>query len=127
MNKLAYMVVLSSLISVGSAMAGGACCGMKAVAATEGEQEKMGNVPSQATCKALCEKLNLTEEQKTKVDEIIAACPSEGCKPEDMEKCVKALGSVLTAEQMEQFKGECRKSCGAACPAMKAEPESAKP
>ncbi|MFH0879442.1 MAG: hypothetical protein V2A34_06985 [Lentisphaerota bacterium] len=119
-KPLLFISALGFAISA-NALAGAGCCSMGMNAATSQEKSSDGIGPSVVSCKAMCEKLNLTEEQKAKVTEITASCPAEGCTPEVMEKCMKALGEVLTPEQMTQFRDECQKSCAAKCPAMKEE------
>ncbi len=112
MRNTLFLVVAAWMAAQTAVMAGGACCASMKVPVAVPEQKAM----SPEKCKAICDQLELTEEQKVKVNEILSACPAEGCKPEDMEKCMKALGEVLTPEQMEQFKGACGTVCGAKAP-----------
>ena len=54
-------------------------------------------------------KLNLTAEQKTKMDALVEKCNKAGCTKESMEAFMKSAETVLSKEQMASFKAECEK------------------
>jgi hypothetical protein len=54
-------------------------------------------------------KLNLSAEQKTKMDALVQKCNKDGCTKESMEKFMKSAEGVLSKEQMASFKAECAK------------------
>ena len=63
-------------------------------------------------------KLNLTDEQKVKVQALCDQCVKAGCTKEAWDQMSKALESVLTPEQMTQFNTSCEEMkakgmCGA--------------
>ena len=60
-------------------------------------------------CAHIYAKLNLTPEQKTKLDSFQAACEKEGCTEDGMEKFFASAKGVLSAEQYAQLKMECSK------------------
>jgi hypothetical protein len=54
-------------------------------------------------------KLNLTAEQKTKMDGLVEKCNKAGCTKDSMEAFMKSAETVLSKEQMAAFKAECDK------------------
>jgi hypothetical protein len=54
-------------------------------------------------------KLNLSADQKTKMDALVEKCNKEGCTKESMEAFMKSAGTILSKEQMATFKTECEK------------------
>jgi Spy/CpxP family protein refolding chaperone len=54
-------------------------------------------------------KLDLTAEQKTKMNALVEKCNKAGCTKESMEAFMKSAGTVLSKEQMAAFKAECEK------------------
>ena len=58
-------------------------------------------------CSQIYAKLNLTPEQKTKLDSFQGACEKSGCTEESMEKFFTSAKGVLSAEQYAQLKMEC--------------------
>ncbi len=55
-------------------------------------------------------KLNLTAEQKTKIDALVAKCDKAGCTKESMAEFMKSAEGVLNKEQYAAFKAECEKN-----------------
>ena len=51
-------------------------------------------------------KLNLSAEQKTKMDALVQKCNKDGCTKESMEKFMKSAEGVLSKEQMATLKTE---------------------
>ncbi len=54
-------------------------------------------------------KLNLSPDQKTKLDALQAECQKEGCTKESMEKFMKSAEGVLSKEQFATLKAQCDK------------------
>ena len=54
-------------------------------------------------------KMNLTAEQKTKMDALVEKCNKDGCTKESMDAFMKSAESILTKEQLATFKAECSK------------------
>jgi hypothetical protein len=52
-------------------------------------------------------KLDLSAEQKTKMDALVERCNKDGCTKESMEAFMKSAESVLSKEQMATLKAEC--------------------
>jgi Spy/CpxP family protein refolding chaperone len=61
-------------------------------------------------CAATYAKLNLTPEQKTKMDALVEKCKGAGCTKESTEAFMKSAESILSKEQMATFKTECKKA-----------------
>ena len=96
MIKIATLSLISALaLTAASAFAGEkACCANKS-----GKME----------CSQIYAKLNLTPEQKTKLDAFQATCEKGGCTEESMEKFFQEAKGVLSSEQYTQLKSECGK------------------
>lgn len=54
--------------------------------------------------------LNLSAQQKTKMDALLQKCNKAGCTKESMDAFMKSAESVLSKEQMATFKAECAKT-----------------
>jgi len=52
-------------------------------------------------------KLNLSAEQKTKIDALVQKCNKDGCTKESMDAFMKSAEGVLSKEQMATLKTEC--------------------
>lgn len=61
-------------------------------------------------CSQTYAKLNLSAEQKTKMDALVAKCNKDGCTKENMEAFMKSAEGVLSKEQMATLKMECSKA-----------------
>ncbi|MCX6897488.1 MAG: hypothetical protein NT105_02200 [Verrucomicrobia bacterium] len=62
-------------------------------------------------------KLNLSAEQKTQIAALREECTKAGRTPESCAKCMKAIESLLTPEQVTVWKTACEKAKqGGACP-----------
>src|SRR6476620_2476025 len=55
-------------------------------------------------------KMNLSAEQKTKMDALVEKCNKAGCTKESMETFLKSAEGVLSKEQMATVKAECSKT-----------------
>src|SRR6266404_824287 len=101
MTKLTLALMAAAALAVTSAYAGdkekdGGCC------ATQANNAKMD-------CSQTYAKLNLSAEQKTKMDTIVAKCNKGGCTKESMEAFMKSAEGILSKEQMATLKTECSK------------------
>src|SRR5947208_12651279 len=54
-------------------------------------------------------KLNLSAEQKTKMDALVQKCNKDGCTKESMDAFMKSAEGVLSKEQLATLKAECAK------------------
>jgi hypothetical protein len=61
-------------------------------------------------CAATYATLNLTAEQKAKMDVLVEKCKGAGCTKESTEAFMKSAESILSKEQMAVFKTECKKA-----------------
>ncbi len=95
MKKFAALSLAAALtFSVASAFAApkAACCATEA---------------GKAECAQIYAKLNLTPEQKAKLDPLQARCEKDGCTEDSMKKYFREAKKVLSAEQFAQLKAEC--------------------
>jgi Spy/CpxP family protein refolding chaperone len=98
MTKLITLVA-AGLFAAGTMFAGEQADSVKKV----GNEEK-------AACQAAMAPLNLTAEQKTKMDAVMAEHHKAGCSKESEAKYMKEAEGILTAEQFAKFKAECSKT-----------------
>ena len=68
-----------------------------------GNQEKMA-------CDVSLASLNLTPEQKTKMDAVMAEHHKAGCSEASEARYMKEAKGILTAEQYAKFESECKGS-----------------
>ncbi|MEY2483734.1 MAG: hypothetical protein QOK24_2262 [Verrucomicrobiota bacterium] len=101
MTKITGLAVLAAAaLAVTSAYAGDkdkGCCMTQA------------NNTTKMDCSQTYAKLNLSAEQKTKMDAITAKCNKDGCTKESMNAFLKSAEGVLSKEQMATLKTECNK------------------
>ncbi len=96
MNKIATLSLVAAVaVSASSAFAGDKTCCASQAGKTE--------------CSKIYAKLNLTPDQKTKLDSYQERCEQEGCTEGSMEKFFASAKDVLSAEQYAQLKSECSK------------------
>ena len=100
MTKITGLAVLAAAaLAVTSAYAGdkkdGGCCASHAK-----HDAKMD-------CSQTFAKLNLSAEQKTKMDALVAKCNKDGCTKESMDAFMKSAEGILTKEQLVTLKAEC--------------------
>jgi len=96
MKKLfAVMMVGAMMIGGSMAFAGGACCSGGDGAA---KADKMMGCNSDTMAK-----LNLTDDQKTKVAALKADCMKNGCNAEARTKFSTGMKDILTADQLTQW------------------------
>jgi Spy/CpxP family protein refolding chaperone len=60
-------------------------------------------------CPQTYAKLNLSPEQKAKLEKLDAKCHKNGCTKESMDKFMKSAEGILSKEQFETLKAECAK------------------
>ena len=60
-------------------------------------------------CSQTFAKLNLSAEQKTKMEAITTKCNKDGCTKESMQAFLKSAEGILTKEQLATLKAECNK------------------
>ncbi len=58
-------------------------------------------------CSMTYAKLNLTTEQKTKMDAAEQECRKDGCTKESMDKFMQTAKGILSADQYAQLQSEC--------------------
>ncbi|MEP6698108.1 MAG: hypothetical protein ABJB09_00110 [Verrucomicrobiota bacterium] len=88
-------LIAAAVFAVTSAYAGDkACC------AAHGKTAKMD-------CSKTYAQLNLTTEQKTKLETAEADCKKAGCTKESMENFMKSAEGIMTKEQFATFKSKC--------------------
>jgi hypothetical protein len=61
-------------------------------------------------CASTYAKLNLTAQQKAKMDALVEKCKGSGCTKESTEAFMKSAETILSKEQMAAFKTECKKA-----------------
>jgi Spy/CpxP family protein refolding chaperone len=70
--------------------------------------KQVGN-EAKAACQAAMASLNLTAEQKTKMDAALEEHHKAGCTEASEAKFMEAAKSTLTAEQFAKFEAQCKK------------------
>ncbi len=96
MIKIAALSLVTAVAFAASSTFAGdkACCATQA-----GKME----------CSQIYAKLNLTPEQKSKLDSFQARCEKDGCTEGSMKTFLHSAKGVLSPEQYAQLKSECRK------------------
>ena len=69
--------------------------------------KKVGN-EGKAACNISMANLNLTADQKTKMDALMTEHAKAGCTKENEEKYMEEAKGVLTPDQFAKFKAECK-------------------
>ncbi|MEY2521043.1 MAG: hypothetical protein QOF24_2802 [Verrucomicrobiota bacterium] len=87
---------------------------LAATSAYAGDKDKgccmtQANNTAKMDCSQTYAKLNLSADQKTKMDAITAKCNKDGCTKESMAAFLKSAEGVLSKEQMATLKIECNK------------------
>lgn len=70
---------------------------------------QVGNKENMAACHVSLASLNLTAEQKTKMDALMAEHQKEGCTEATETKYMKEAKQILDKEQYAKFKAESKK------------------
>ena len=71
--------------------------------------KQAGNKGNMAACEVSLASLNLTPDQKTRMDAIMAEHHKAGCSEASEAKYMQEAKGVLTKEQYAKFKAECKK------------------
>ena len=70
--------------------------------------KQIGNKENMAACHASLASLDLTAEQKTKMDAVMTEHMKEGCNEASEIKYMKEAKGILNKEQYAKFKAECK-------------------
>lgn len=97
MTKL-IAVVAAGLFAAGTMFAG-----------EHGDCAKKVGHEAKAACQVILASLNLTAEQKTKMDSALEEHHKAGCTEASEAKFMEAAKSTLTAEQFAKFEAQCKK------------------
>src|SRR6266705_4531280 len=101
MIKTAATLVAAAMLAASSAFAGDhACC---AKGAANAHSMECINLVS----------LNLTPDQKTKIEAWQAECMKAGCTKQSRQTFMSRAKGILSAEQFVQLKGQCNKTAHA--------------
>ncbi len=96
MIKPIFALIASAILAASSAFAGSACCaGMSA----DGKMD----------CSKTFAQMNLSSEQKSKLDAAQGQCQKEGCTEKSLEKFMRSAKGILSPEQYAQLKAACPK------------------
>lgn len=98
------MTKLLTLIAAAAFAVTTAYAGDKACCAAGGTHAKNGK-----DCSQTYATLNLSAEQKAKMETAHAECKKDGCTKESMSKFMKSAEGILSKEQFTAFKAECAK------------------
>jgi len=99
-------ITTTALLAVGMLMASSAFAGDKACCSK-------GAANASVACVNLAT-LNLTADQKTKIEEWQAECMKAGCTKESRQTFLSRSKAILSAEQFAQLKAQCKKTAGTA-------------
>jgi hypothetical protein len=99
-------ITTTALVAVAMLMASSAFAGDKACCA------KGASKANSMACVNLAT-LNLTTDQKTKIETWQAECMKAGCTKESQKTFLKQAKGILSAEQFAQLKAQCRKTANA--------------
>jgi Spy/CpxP family protein refolding chaperone len=93
-----------ALITVAVFAATSAKAGDKGCCAAHAKNGKMH-------CAQTYAKLNLSPEQKVKLETLEAQCNKAGCTKKSMDKFMKSAEGILSKEQFQALKAECARMC----------------
>ena len=103
MSNVPNMTKLIALITAGLFAAGTMFAG------EHGNCTKQVGNESKAACQVSLASLNLTPDQKTKMDAAMAEHQKAGCSETSEAKYMETAKGVLTQEQYTKFKAQCKK------------------
>src|SRR5947207_14286444 len=89
-----------------------AAAALAVTSAYAGDKEKDGGCcakNAKMDCSQTNAKLNLSTDQKTKMDALVVKCNKEGCTKESMEAFMKSAAGILSKQQLATLKAECAK------------------
>ncbi len=98
MNKIVALSLAAAFAVTASSAFAGDKTGHKTCCASEAGKKE---------CSEIYAKLNLTPEQKTKLDAFQERCVKDGCTDDSMKKFLVEAKTVLTPEQYTQLQTEC--------------------
>ena len=98
------MTKLIALVAAGLFVAGTMFAG------EHGDCTKQAGYKGKMACEVSLASLNLTSEQKTKMDTVMAQHEKEGCTEASEAKYMREAKAILTQEQYAKFEAECKKS-----------------
>ncbi len=87
--------IVAALVAASTAFAGDACCA------------HMAKNDIKGACSATFATLNLTADQRTRMEKLAAECDKGGCNKATMAKMEKGARGVLTEEQFVAWKAAC--------------------
>ena len=96
MLKITFALIASALLAASSAFAGGVCCAGK-------------SADGKMNCSNAFAQMNLSPEQKSKLDAAQADCQKGGCTEESLKNFMQTAKGILSPEQYAQLKTECAK------------------
>jgi hypothetical protein len=96
MIKITFALIASTLLAASSALAGDACCARKSA---DGKMD----------CSKAFSQMNLSPEQKSKLDAAQADCQKGGCTEESLQNFMQTAKGILSPEQYAQLETECAK------------------
>jgi hypothetical protein len=100
---VATMTKLIALVAAGLFVAGTMFAGER------GDCTKKAGNEAKAPCQVSLASLNLTPEQKTKMDAVRAEHEKAGCSEASEAKYMEEAKGILTKQQYAKFKAECKK------------------
>jgi hypothetical protein len=103
MSNVPTMTKLIALVTAGLFAAGTMFAG------EHGNCTKQVGSEAKAACQISLASLNLTPEQKTKMDAAMSAHQKAGCSEASDAKYMETAKSVLTQDQYAKFKAQCKK------------------
>src|SRR3954453_21231573 len=95
MKRTAFALLATSLLAASSVFADDACCA------------GMASNDMKGKCSATFASLNLSADQKAKMEKLAAECDKGGCNEQTMAKMEKGARKVLNKEQFAQWKATC--------------------
>jgi Spy/CpxP family protein refolding chaperone len=98
------MTKLIALVAAGLFVAGTMFAG------EHGDCTKQAGYKGKMACEVSLTSLNLTAEQKTKMDAVMAEHAKAGCTEGSEAKYMREAKTILTKEQYATFEAECKKS-----------------
>ena len=102
MSNFAIMTKLIALVTAGLFAAGTMFAG------EHGDCSKQVGNEAKMACQVSLASLNLTPEQKTKMDAAMEEHHKAGCSKESEHKYMQEAKTILTKEQYAKFKAECK-------------------
>lgn len=89
-------------------IAAGCFAASSAFAGSHGDCTKQAANGEKMACQVSLASLDLTPEQKTKMDAVVAEHEKAGCTADSEAKYMKEAKGILTKEQYAKFKAECK-------------------